>query len=58
MTVHITDADRAGVPVEGRCEICGAWWVRPAGDPGAATLALFGLTHRHPLDDRPPPDAP
>jgi hypothetical protein len=48
VTVHITDADIDGAPVEAKCQVCHAWWVRPAGDPTAATLALFGLTHRHP----------
>jgi hypothetical protein len=60
MTVTVTATTFEGIPVEARCDSCGAWWTQPAHDPGAASLALLGATHRHPvpLDDRPPPDRP
>jgi hypothetical protein len=53
MTVHITNADPVGMPVEAICWECGEWWVRPAGDPAAATLEFFAFTHRHPAPDHP-----
>jgi hypothetical protein len=45
-TFRITSADERGVPVRAQCDDCGFKWRRPAGDPIADSLPIWGRMHR------------
>lgn len=45
--IRVGDVDGEMCPLNAVCSVCGAEWVRPAGDLEAATLPVWAREHRH-----------